>query len=186
MSFNGIVGSTQTRRGTLQILFVCTGNICRSPTAERLAVAYSTRLEIPDFIASSAGIRAVIHHPMQRDATLVLEKLGGDATGFAARQLTPKIVSDAGLILTMTRAHRDTVLGLAPRQLHRVFTLIEAAQIAPYAGDLTELAALRPRVDGKETLDIPDPIGQTREVFEIVGAQIAECLPPILELCQRS
>lgn len=120
---------------------------------------------------------------MHSEALLVLQKLGGDGTGFAARQLTRRIASDASLILTMTKAHREAVLEMAPLQLHRTFTLTEASQIAPEARDLTELADLRPRGEAK---DIADPIGQSREVFETIGAQIAQLLPPILELCQRS
>jgi protein-tyrosine phosphatase len=71
----------------------------------------------------------VVGYPVQPNAALVLEKLGGDASGFAARQLTSRIASDADLVLTMTRAHRDAVLELAPHRLHRTFTLREAARL---------------------------------------------------------
>ena len=170
----------------LHVLFVCTGNICRSPTAERFAAAYGARFQIPDFRTSSAGTRAVIAHPIQRDAALVLETLGGDASNFAARQLTSRIASDADLVLTMTRAHRDTVLELAPRQLHRTFTLSEAAQLAsePSARNVADLATLRPQLTAHELSDIPDPIGQSTEFFAMVGSKIADLLPPILELCR--
>jgi protein-tyrosine phosphatase len=169
-------------------LFVCTGNICRSPTAERLAAAYATELEISDFIAGSAGTRAVINHPIHPDAAPVLEKLGGDASNFAARQLTPRIASDADLVLTMTQAHRAAVLELAPRQLRRTFTLIEAARLAAEFGpdDLSDLPRLRAHLPADEALDITDPIGQDPDVFSAVGSQIAELLPPVLELCKRS
>ncbi|HKP39548.1 low molecular weight phosphatase family protein [Mycobacterium sp.] len=172
----------------LHVLFVCTGNICRSPIAERLASAYSTRIRVPDFRASSAGTRAVTAHPIHPDAALVLEKLGGDASNFAARQLTSRIASDADLVLTMTRAHRDTVLELAPRQLHRTFTLSEAARLASdcNARNIADLAALRPHLATHELADIPDPIGRAADFFATVGSQIAELLPPIVELCQRS
>ena len=88
----------------------------------------------------------------------------------------------------MTRAHRDTVLELAPRQLHRTFTLSEAARLASdcNARNVADLAALRPHLSTHELADIPDPIGQSSEFFATVGSQIAELLPPVLELCQRS
>jgi protein-tyrosine phosphatase len=170
----------------LHVLFVCTGNICRSPTAERLAAAYSARFQVPDFSASSAGTRAVVGHPIQRDAALVLEKLGADVSNFAARQLTSRIASDADVVLTMTTAHRDTVLELAPRQLHRTFTLGEAARLASEcnARNVADLAALRPNLAGHELSDIPDPLGQSAEYFSMVGSQIAALLPPILDLCR--
>jgi len=176
------------RSFTLHVLFVCTGNICRSPTAERLAAACSARLEIPDFVASSAGTRAVIGHPIHPEAALVLERLEGDASNFAARQLTAKIASSADLVLTMTRAHREAVLELAPRLLRRTFTLTEAARLVSECNAQTveDLSACRPQLGAHEAPDISDPIGQDAEVFSVVGSQIAKLLPPILELCRRS
>lgn len=167
----------------MHVLFVCTGNICRSPTAERLV----TRLQVPGLRASSAGTRAVIGHPIHDNAAQVLEGLGGDASNFVARQLTSKIASDADLVLTMTKAHRDTVLELAPRQLHRTFTLTEAAQLAVLddASTVADLSALRSRVATREVADVPDPIGREADVFAAVGSQIADLLAPILELCRH-
>ncbi len=170
----------------LHILFVCTGNICRSPTAERLATTYCDEHQISGFVASSAGTRAVIAHPMHGDAARVLEELGGTASGFAARQLTPKIASSADLILTMTTAHRDHVLEIAPHKLKSTFSLPEAAQLVLTLGAQTiaDLADLRPQLGADDVPDIGDPIGQSPEVFAAIGAQIAELLPPVLELCR--
>jgi protein-tyrosine phosphatase len=128
----------------------------------------------------------VIAHPMHPDAALVLEQLGGEAANFAARQLTPRIASDADLVLTMTRAHRDAVLELAPHRLHRTFTLSEAARLASVhdARSVADLAALRPHLAAHELTDVVDPIGQGAEHFAMVGSQIADLLPPILELCR--
>ena len=49
-----------------------------------------------------------------------------------------------------------------------------------------DLAALRPHLTANDIADIPGPIGQSPEVFAAIGAQIAELLPPILEVCRRS
>jgi len=172
----------------VHVLFVCTGNICRSPTGERLAAAYAARHGIADFTASSAGTRAVIGHPIHPDAAAVLHELGGDAFGFTARQLKPKFASAADLIITMTTAHRDVVLEAAPRKLQRTFTLTEASRLASMDGaeSLADLAALRPHLTTNDVSDIPDPIGQSPEVFAAIGHQIADLLSPILELCRRS
>nr|WP_225951660.1 low molecular weight phosphatase family protein [Mycobacterium sp. OAS707] len=169
-------------------MFVCTGNICRSPIAERLAAAYAAQSQVPGLSTSSAGTRAVVAHPIHPEAALYVEKLGGDVSNFAARQLTSRIASAADLVLTMTASHRDNVLELAPHQLHRTFTLCEAARLASEcnARTVAELAAVRPQLARHEVRDIPDPIGQSREVFAMVGLQIAELLPPILELVRRS
>jgi protein-tyrosine phosphatase len=84
-------------------------------------------------------------------------------------------------------AARLTVLELAPHQLHKSFTLSEAAQLASegYVRNVAELAALRPHLVGHELADIPDPLGRTAEFFAMVGSQIADLLPTILELCRR-
>jgi protein-tyrosine phosphatase len=142
--------------------------------------------QIPNFSASSAGTHAVMGHPVHSAAASVLLQLGGDPAEFAARHLTAKIASSADLVLTMTRAHRDRVLEIAPHKLKRTFTLPEAAALAVNLGGHTiaDLANLRPQLILNESLDIPDPIGQSPEVFAAVGQQIAELLPPVLELCR--
>lgn len=169
----------------MHILFVCTGNICRSPTAERLALAAGSA---DGLRASSAGTRALVGHPVHPKAAQVLADLGGDADGFTARRLTPAIAGDADLILAMARSHRDAILEIAPRQLRRTFTLAEASQLISRFAPATvaDLAALRPQLLADQAPDVPDPIGQDMEVFAQVGAQIADLLGPIVEFCRRA
>jgi protein-tyrosine phosphatase len=128
----------------------------------------------------------VIAHPIHPDAARMLEELGGDASNFAARQLTSRIASDADLVLTMTTGHRERVLELAPRQLHKTFALSEASRLASEcnAHTIADLAALRPHLAASELQDVPDPIGQSTDFFAMVGSQIADFLSPILELCR--
>jgi protein-tyrosine phosphatase len=129
----------------------------------------------------------MIAQPIDADAALVIEKLGGEVSGFAARQLTARIASDADLVIAMTKAHRDAVLELAPRALNKTFTLSEAARLAAEcdARSVADLAALRPHLPAKEQSDIPDPIGRSAEFHAMVGSRIANLLPPIIELCRR-
>lgn len=123
---------------------------------------------------------------MHPDAVRVLTELGGDPSGFTARQLMPKITTNVDLVIAMTRVHRDAVLELAPRLLKRAFTLTEASRLVSEYGarDVTDLAALRPQLPQEDAADIPDPIGQDPEFFSRVGSMIAELLPPVLELCR--
>lgn len=181
-------GRLKDEEGALHVLFICTGNICRSPTAERLALAYGAQLQIPHFFASSAGTRAVIAHPMHEEAALVLKSLGADPSDFAARQLTPRIAANADLILTMTRSHRDRVLELAPNRLKRTFTLSEASRLVSdhNAQSISDLVDFRPQLKLGGDVDIADPIGQSSEVFADIGTHIAELLPPVMELCRRA
>lgn len=124
-------------------------------------------------------------HP---SAAPVVEQLGGDVSGFVARQLTTKIASTADLVITMTRQHSDAVLELAPRQLRKTFTLIDAARLVTEwnARTVADLAALRPHLVREAPPDIPDPIGRDKEFFMESGAQIAELLSPIIELCRMN
>ena len=125
---------------------------------------------------------------MHTEAALVLENLGGDPSGFIARQLTPPIAAAADLVIAMTTTHRNDVLELAPRQLRKTFTLTEASMLASDhdTSTVSDLAALRPRLAGRSVDDIPDPIGRNAEYFADIGARIAALLPPIIELCRRS
>ncbi|MDI9915083.1 low molecular weight phosphatase family protein [Rhodococcus sp. IEGM 1379] len=166
----------------MHVLFVCTGNICRSPTAERLALAFAEEASIRNFSASSAGTRAVVGHPIESTAADVLEGLGGDPTDFRARLFTKSIAAEVDLILTMTERHRDQVLTLAPAQFKRTFTLREAARLAG-ASDATtvaELAAARPRFRTREIEDVIDPMGKDSNTFHAVGNEIATLLTPAI------
>ena len=169
------------------MLFVCTGNICRSPMAERLAVAFGESRQLADWTFSSAGTRAVIGSPIHPKAASVLERLGGDPTPFEARQLTAKTAQHADLLLTMTERHRDYLLERMPSLLRRCFTLSEASLMA--SGQRIEsldcLSDLRSHIPAGRRGDVVDPIGQNDEVFASVGLQIAELLDPVLQLCQR-
>ncbi len=129
----------------------------------------------------------MIGQPIQHEAALVLEQLGGEPSDFSARQLTPRIAAEADLVLTMTKTHRDTVLRLAPHRLHRTFTLSEAARLVAehHAQCVADLAVLRPHLVAHAASEVPDPIGQSAEFYALVGSQIAELLAPILELCRR-
>ncbi|BBY17614.1 arsenate reductase/protein-tyrosine-phosphatase family protein [Mycolicibacterium litorale] len=156
--------------------------------AERLAVAYLTRARLSGVLVSSAGTRAVVGHPIHDLAAQVLSDLGGETTDFAARLLTPKIASNADLVITMSRYHRDRVLEMAPRQLKKTYTLAEAAELVTEFGptSIAGLARFRPLLAGDQAPDIPDPIGQGPEAFAKVGRQIVDLLPPIMDLCRIS
>jgi protein-tyrosine-phosphatase len=175
-----------------RVLFVCTGNICRSPVAERLARGYLEAALGPEsaaFHVASAGTHAVVGSGVHPDSAGVLIALGGDAEGFAARQLTDELAAEADLVLTMTREHRHAVLKRVPRGLARTYTLREAADLAslvPAGLDLPgatvparcrslvrEMAAARARRTGGGGDDILDPIGQMPGVHMEIGEVIA-------------
>ena len=90
--------------GRFRVLFVCIGNVCRSPVGERLL---ASRLPRDRFEVASAGVGAMVGYAMSKYAAEELRSYGGDPTGFAARQLTTDMVEQADLILTATRELRS-------------------------------------------------------------------------------
>jgi protein-tyrosine phosphatase len=179
------------------LLVVCTGNVCRSPVAERLGVAYLQDVAgsgAPELTIASAGVRAVVGSAIDPASARALEQLGGTAAGFRARQLTEQLAVDADLTLTMTRRHRAEALARAPRAMARTFTLREAAGLLELV-DLTDLpdapqermralvarmAAARSRRPSGPDDDVADPIGQDDEVHRRTAHLIAESLFPVL------
>ncbi|MFX1819361.1 low molecular weight phosphatase family protein [Pseudarthrobacter sp. CC4] len=113
----------------VKILTVCTGNICRSPVAERLLQAGLDQAVPGGFVVASAGTRAMVGDPMQPLSADIVRTFGGNPDNFAARQLTPKILRGVDLVLTMTSAHRGEVLQLDAALLKRTFTIREFARM---------------------------------------------------------
>jgi protein-tyrosine phosphatase len=142
-----------------RVLFVCIGNVCRSPVGERLL---ASRLPSDRFDISSAGVGAMVGYAMSKYAAAELQSYGGDPTGFAARQLTPGMLEVADLVLTATREVRSRVLAEVPGALRRTFTILEFAALAEEAeagtaDQLVKWAGVhRSRAAGVEQ-DVPDP-----------------------------
>lgn len=134
-----------------RILTVCTGNICRSPQAERLLVAGFARRGLGDAVSvGSAGVAALVGEPMPEQAAAQTAAHGGDPSGHVARQLTEDTVAHAELILTMERAHRAEVVRLVPRASRYTFTLPEFARLAV---DLRESGESEPAAPARSIAD---------------------------------
>ncbi|GAC1606099.1 MAG: low molecular weight phosphatase family protein [Pseudarthrobacter sp.] len=113
----------------VRILTVCTGNICRSPVAERLLQAGLDQVLPGGFVVTSAGTRAMVGDPMQPLSGDIVRTFGGNPDGFVSRQLTSKILRSVDLVLTMTSGHRGEVLQLDASLLKRTFTIREFARM---------------------------------------------------------
>lgn len=113
----------------VRILTVCTGNICRSPVAERLLQAGLDQVLPGGFVVTSAGTRAMVGEPIQPPSAEIVRTFGGNPDNFAARQLTSKILRGVDLVLTMTSGHRGEVLQLDASLLKRTFTIREFARM---------------------------------------------------------
>ena len=123
------VGYTLETPRPVRILTVCTGNICRSPAAERLLQAGLDQVQPGAFEVRSAGTHAMVGDPVQPLSAEMIRTYGGTADGFAARQLTPKILRESDLVLAMTAKHRGAVMQLDASLLKRTFTIREFARM---------------------------------------------------------
>lgn len=146
-----------------EVLFICTGNLHRSPVAERLLAAV---LPEPGFRVRSAGTGAR-PAPLDHVTSTVLTELGGDVRDFTARPLAAGHVERADLVLGLERCHREAAVRLCPLALRRCFTLREFVRLsagtrAGTPSEAVRLAATRrgevPPVPG-ESDGIADPHG---------------------------
>lgn len=185
-----MLGDTPQTRG---ILFVCTGNICRSPYAERRLRQLLPRAGVP---VESAGTGAVVGSDIEDDTRERLRRLGADVTGFRARQVSPQLLDDAGLVLTMTRAHRGQVARLRPQAMRRIYALGDFADLCAESRAWRSILPSRPWLEQVETeagaargtvvprdaddIDVVDPFRQSAGVHEQAFARIEEQLAVVV------
>jgi protein-tyrosine-phosphatase len=144
-----------------RILFVCTGNICRSPLAEVLLRRALTERSLPDFAVSSAGTGAWDGAPASEGAYLVALERGLDLSSHRARLLTREIVEDTDLVLTMARHHRARVHELGGEG--RAFVLGE------FAGR------------GGDEAEVGDPFGGDLEVYRDTCAELEALIATVAD-----
>jgi protein-tyrosine-phosphatase len=137
----------------VNLLFVCSGNTCRSPLAEAFARKIAERRGIADVHIASAGTNAWDNFPATDEALLVGMERGVDLTGHRSRKITPAIISEADLIFVMTPGHLEQVKQMGGRG--KVHVIDEYASgtshegiMDPYGGDLD---AYRQTADALET-----------------------------------
>jgi protein-tyrosine-phosphatase len=145
------------------ILFVCTGNTCRSPLAEVLAREGAARCGLGQVEVASAGTFAVEGQPASALAVKAASRRGLDLSGHRSRPLTAELIQGADMVVAMTPAHLEAVVHLAPGAGAALATQFLPAG-HPLAGT-----------------PVPDPLGGSEADYERTAAVLGECVESIFE-----
>src|SRR5262249_31319355 len=143
------------------LLFVCSGNIARSPMAAALAERAAKRMHF-ELRVASAGTAALVGEPAVGEAQRALEEVGVSLAAHRAAQAPRHEILEAALTVTATRQHRDWVYSRAPE-----------ANIASF-NELTGLG------------DIPDPYGAGPREYRAVRDKLLAGMPSVLAAFKAS
>ena len=116
------------------MLFICTGNTCRSPIAEGIFNKQAKEKGI-DWRAASCGLSAAGGQPAARNAVLVLNEYGIDLSGHRSRQVNEQMLQSVDMIFCVTRRHMDLLAATYPDMKYKMAVLSEEIP-DPYGGDI--------------------------------------------------
>jgi protein-tyrosine phosphatase len=164
------------------VLVVCTGNVCRSPSAEGLLRrAIDDRVGAGAIAVTSAGTAGWEGSPATEGSIEATAERGVDIATHRARQLTAEQIAGADLVIAMAREHRDAVQRLDPGAAARTFTLKELVRLVD--GTTSEgPAALAAAADARRSTvganphdeDVADPLGMPIETYRAMAWELDE------------
>ncbi len=146
------------------ILFVCTGNSCRSVIAEALFEKMMAEDKRDDVEVSSAGVMTLSGLGASQGARMVLSREGVNISGHISQEVTRGMILKSDLVLVMEKVHEAELLRIAPEAKNRVFLLREFAKI------------------NGDDLEIADPIGKPLDFYERTFTLIKEALERVRKL----
>ncbi len=190
----------------LEILTVCTGNVCRSPLA---AMILREDLEPFDVTVASAGSRALVDRPLDAYTAQIAERYGitdDEIERHQARWLNESHLTSPDLVLAMARDHRRAIVELAPAKTRTTFTVREfarlsrgitdaeaqavadaagpdpASRLSALLGALTaRRSELEPPTDAADD-DVVDPYRRSAETYEQMWTQLLPALAEVTRI----
>lgn len=140
-----------------QVIFICSGNICRSPMAEALLASRSSSHR-DSFAVDSAGTLGIEDHAANPDAVRALEEVGIDLKNHRSRAITDELLVNAFAIVVMAPEHEEYLLSRHPDS----------------AGAIVRLWEFCP--EGQSAGEIEDPLGRGLDEFRRIRDLVSEAL----------
>ncbi|HOK39529.1 MAG TPA: low molecular weight protein arginine phosphatase [bacterium] len=147
-----------------KILFVCTGNTCRSPMAQFYFTKKIKELNIKDVSADSAGIYCFnISNTLSPNTIEVLKEIGINAENYKPKNITDEMLINFDLILTMSNSHKELLVKYCPEHKDKIFTLVEFSCM------------------DNEIKEIDDPFGGSIETYRKTLNIICKCIDKLIK-----
>lgn len=147
-----------------KIVFICTGNICRSPMAEHYMQG---KIEIlkkeNDYLIDSCGIYANSGEKATNNAIEAIKKYGINMQNHRSKNISEIDINDFDLVISLTKQHKETIIRLYPSTKGKIYTLKEYVD---------------PNLDYK---DIDDPWGYNLNIYKSCAAEIVEYVDKLIE-----
>lgn len=147
-----------------KILFVCTGNSCRSVMAEGLLRQRLERIGRSDIHVMSAGTHAVPGLPPTPQTIETMRSCGVDVSQHQSQPLSPELVRHADVIFCMEGWHLDCVVAMDPKAKEKTFLLVPFGRSEPV-----------------ENPNVPDPIGMPLELYDACRMTLEDAVDRIIK-----